>query len=259
MAGRLEGRTVVITGAAVGQGRAHARRCVADGANVVLGDIQTDELQSVAEDLRGEGGNVVAQRLDVASESDWSALVEAGVAAFGRIDGLINNAGIMSAGSAMETTADEWARTIAVNQTGAMLGMQACAPAMTKGGSIVNVASTLGFYASTVGFAYQATKGALRMMSKSAALSLAPKGIRVNTVMPGLVDTPFLGDNKETGALADPISRTPLGRIAQPEEIASVAAFLLSDDASYMTGTELVVDGGMTAGSNKSLKPLDSE
>lgn len=257
MAGQLDGAVVVISGAALGQGRAHAQRCAAEGAALVLGDIRDEELFVLADKLRAEGAAVLARRLDVSAVDEWRDVVTAGAEHFGTITGLINNAGIMSHGSVLDETPEAWARTVAVNQTGVFLGMQAVAPVMRLAGrgSIVNVASTLGRYASTVGFAYQATKGAIRMMSKSAALTLGPDGIRVNTVLPGLVDTPFLGDSRKNGALADPISRTPLGRIAAPEEIAAVAAFLLSDSASYMSGAELVVDGGMTAGSLRSLKP----
>ncbi|TAM87116.1 MAG: glucose 1-dehydrogenase [Jatrophihabitans sp.] len=257
MRARLDGAVVVVTGAAMGQGHAHARRCAAEGADLVLGDIRDGELATLAERLRADGTRVLARHLDVSDGEHWRDLVDAATAEFGTVTGLVNNAGIMSHGSVLDETPDDWARTIAVNQTGVFLGMQAVAPVMRAAGrgSIVNVASTLGRYASTVGFAYQATKGAVRMMSKSAALALGPAGIRVNTVLPGLVDTPFLGNSRDTGALDDPIGRTPLGRIAEPEEIAAVAAFLLSDEASYVNGAEIVVDGGMTAGSLRSLKP----
>ncbi|WP_168582716.1 SDR family NAD(P)-dependent oxidoreductase [Gephyromycinifex aptenodytis] len=258
MTKRLEGAVVLITGAALGQGNAHARRMAAEGAHLVLGDIRVDDLETLASELRSDGTRVLAGRLDVADPDDWSSLVQDATAEFGTITGLVNNAGIMSRGSVLDETLEDWMRTLAVNQTGVFLGLQSVAPIMQKAGrgSIVNVASTLGRYASTVGFAYQATKGAMLMMSKSAALSLGPSGVRVNTILPGLVDTPFLADSKERGALADPVSRTPLGRIGKAEELASVAAFLISDDAAYMSGAELVVDGGMTSGSLQSLKPL---
>lgn len=253
---RLDGHVVLITGAAVGQGRSHALRCVQEGAAVVLGDVQVDAVRAVAQQLTDAGHDALGLELDVSSLESWQHVLAETLARHCKITGLINNAGIMSPGGVLDEDHTVWQRTLAVNQTGAFLGMQTIAPAIidSGGGSIVNVASTLGRYASMVGFAYQATKGAIRMMSKSAALTLGSQGVRVNTILPGVVETPFIGNALDTGQLADPIARTPLGRIAQPEEMASVAAFLLSDDASYVNAAEIVVDGGMTAGSVRSLK-----
>jgi NAD(P)-dependent dehydrogenase (short-subunit alcohol dehydrogenase family) len=258
---RLAGQVVLITGAAVGQGHAHALRCTEEGAAVVLGDVQTGPLTELQEQLTNAGHDALAVGLDVSSPASWDAAADQALARFGRVTGLVNNAGIMSPGTVLDEDLDVWTRTLAVNQTGVFLGMRTIAPLIVDagGGSIVNVASTLGRFASMVGFAYQATKGAMRMMTKSAALTLGQQGVRVNTMLPGVVHTPFIGDALETGALADPIARTPLGRIATPEEMASVAAFLLSDDASYVNGAELVVDGGMTAGSVRSLKPSNTQ
>lgn len=258
---RLPGKVVVISGAAQGQGAAHARACAREGAAVVLGDIDEERGQDVAGRLRADGCRVLFTRLDVSSPNDWARTVQAALAEFGRIDGLVNNAGIASGGDALSTTDEEWARTIAVNQTGPFLGIRHVAPAIrdSGGGSIVNVSSTLGFFASSAGYAYQATKGAIRMLTKSAALRLAGDGIRVNTVLPGLVETSFLAPFRAAGALDDSISRTPLGRPAQPEEISAGVVFLLGDEAAYVTGSELVIDGGMTAGSAASLRPAGAE
>lgn len=260
MVKRLQDKVVVISGAAQGQGSAHAWACAREGASVVLGDINLDDGAAVAAAIRAEGMSAVFGRLDVTSSADWDTVVTLARREFGPVTCLVNNAGIASSAGVVDTSDDEWARTVAVNQTGMFLGIRQVAPAISAagGGSIVNIASTLGFFASPVGFAYQATKGAIRMMSKSAALSLAPDGIRVNTVLPGLVDTPFLDDLRSVGALENSIRRTPLARTAQPHEISAAVLFLLSDDSSYMTGAELVVDGGMTAGSTGSLQPAAS-
>ncbi|MBH0119785.1 SDR family oxidoreductase, partial [Rhodococcus sp. CX] len=213
--------------------------------------------EAAAESMRGAGHDALFHPVDVTSSADWAAAADAVRSRFGRIDGLVNNAGIPSNGDVLGTTDEEWARTVSINQTGMFLGMRTIAPVIKEsgGGSIVNVASTLGFFASRVGFAYQATKGAVRMMTKSAALALAPDGIRVNTVLPGLVDTPFLDGLRRVGGLADSVARTPVGRLADPREISQGVVFLLSDESSYMTGSELVIDGGLTAGSAGSLQP----
>lgn len=260
MRARLQDSVIIVTGAAMGQGRAHALRCAAEGARLILADIREDLATTVAEELTGQGHQAQPAALDVRAGDQWARLVEKAISAFGRLDGLVNNAGIMSHDSVLDGTAEQWEDTIATNQTGMLLGMRHCAPAMAAngGGAIVNVASTLAFHASAVGVSYQAGKAAVRAMSKSAALRLADDGVRVNTILPGLVDTPFLGDSAATGALDDSIARIPLGRLARPEEIAPAAAFLISTDASYITGAELVIDGGMTAGSATSLQPHSS-
>ena len=180
-------------------------------------------------------------------------------AEFGRIDGLINNAGISLPDDVVSTDDGTWEKILGVNQMGPFLGMQAVAPVMMKngGGSIVNIASTLGQYAPATAFAYQATKGAVRMMSRSAALRLAQHGIRVNTVLPGLVDSDFIAGHEHTGALGNSMARIPLGRLGNPEEVSAAVLFLLSDEASYVTGAELIVDGGLISGSASSLKPTE--
>lgn len=260
MTERLDGKVLVITGAAQGQGLAHTRACAGEGARIVLADVDADAGEAGARALRDAGAEAVFVRTDVTAAEDWHALAERAVAEFGRIDGLVNNVGVPSGGDVLSTSDDEWARTVAINQTAMFLGMRTIAPYLrdTGGGAVVNISSTLGFFASRAGFAYQATKGAIRMMTKSAALALAPDGIRVNTVLPGLVNTPFLDGLRKTGGLADSIARTPAGRPAEPGEISQGVVFLLADESSYVTGSELVIDGGMTAGSFASLQPTTS-
>lgn len=257
MSGRLENKVVVISGAAMGQGAAHARVLSGEGAAVVLGDVDVVKGQAVADEIIAAGGRAIFVKLDVSKAADWEALLEAAREAFGTVTGLVNNAGISVSSTALETSEDDWHRLIAVNQTGVFLGMRTIAPAIIAagGGAIVNTSSTLGYWASPNTFAYQATKGAVRTMSKSAALSLGQQGVRVNSVFPGLVDTPFIDRLRTNNALDNSISRTPLGRIAQPDEIANVVLFLLSDEASYVNGAEITVDGGMTAGTLGSLAP----
>lgn len=241
----------------MGQGEAHARLLAQAGAAVVLGDIDGLRGRAVAEDIRAAGGRALFVELDVSNPVHWENMVVEATGTFGRITGLVNNAGITSQGDVLTCTEETWHRVIGVNQTGVFLGMKTVAPSIIAagGGAIVNTSSTLGFYASPAAYAYQATKGAVRTMTKSAALSLGVQGVRVNAVFPGLVDTPFIDHHRGNNALDNSISRTPLGRIAQPSEISQAVAFLLSDDASYINGAELVVDGGMTAGSLGSLSP----
>lgn len=242
----------------MGQGEAHARILSAAGAAVVLGDIDTVKGQQVADEITRGGGRARFVKLDVSQAADWAKIVAEAITAFGKVTGLVNNAGISAPGTVLECEDEVWQRLIAVNQTGVFHGMKTVAPAIIDagGGAIVNTSSTLGYFASPTAYAYQATKGAVRTMSKSAALALGPQGVRVNAVFPGLVDTPFIDRHRGNSALDNSISRTPLGRIAQPEEISQVVLFLLSDEASYVNGAEIVVDGGMTAGSLGSLSPV---
>lgn len=261
MSGRLENKVIVISGAAMGQGAAHARRFSEEGAAVVLGDVDIAKGQAVADEIVASGGKALFVKLDVSLSADWEKLLAEATAAFGKITGLVNNAGISVSSGVLETDEATWHRLIGVNQTGVFLGMKIIAPAIITagGGSIVNTSSTLGFHASAIAFAYQATKGAVRTMSKSAALLLGSKGVRVNSVYPGLVDTPFIDRHRTNNALESSIARTPLGRIGQPDEISQAVLFLLSDEASYVNGAEIVVDGGMTSGTVGSLSATTTE
>jgi NAD(P)-dependent dehydrogenase (short-subunit alcohol dehydrogenase family) len=247
MSGSLEHVVALITGAAGSLGSATARRFVADGARVVLTDTRVIEVQALAEELGG-----LALELDVRSPESWDAAVAAAVERFGKVNVLVNNAGVGDPAGLEDIALDSWDLALAVNQTGVMLGMRHLAPALREagGGSIVNLSSIHGIVARDLGggsaIAYTATKGAVRLLSKAAAVDLAPDGIRVNSVHPGYVDAPMVGVEQSPFRLKAK-DKTLLKRFAQPEEIAAGIAFLASNDSSYMTASELVLDGGYTA------------
>ena len=245
----LEGKVALITGAARGQGAAEARLFAQRGAKVMLCDLLDDEGQAVAAEI---GANAAYMRLDVTSESDRKKVVQATVDKFGKLNVLINNAGIITPVKEVgDTSLDDYMKVINVNQVGVFLGMrEVVGPMKTAGGgSIVNISSIdglIGMYGAT---AYCATKFAVRGMTKVAALELGKYGIRVNSLHPGGVQTKILDDTglSEEQA-ADAFKQIPLGRIGQSEEMATLAAYLASDDASYSTGSEFIADGGLTAG-----------
>jgi 3alpha(or 20beta)-hydroxysteroid dehydrogenase len=247
--GLLDGKVAIISGAAQGQGAAEARLFAAEGAAVVVGDIQ-DELGWMTAHAIGAGA--LFHHLDVRVPEDWQAAVAAAERTFGAVTVLINNAGMKGqSGGIRSETLVNFRRVVEVNQIGPVLGIQAVIPSMLRagGGAIVNVSSTGGMWGVRGSVAYGSTKWALRGLTKAIALELAP-AIRVNSLHPGPVDTPMLHDSD----LSDEEFQSrwsavvPLGRAAGPDMIAEAAAFLSSDRASYITGTELVVDGGLTAG-----------
>jgi 3alpha(or 20beta)-hydroxysteroid dehydrogenase len=258
-AGRLSGKTALITGAARGQGAAEARRFAAEGASVLITDVLDDDGLRLADEI---GECAVYASLDVTDPRAWDAAVALAGERFGSLDILVNNAGITRPGTIADLSLDDYDLVVAVNQTGPWLGIRAAAPAMRDagGGSIVNVSSTLGFIGLAGEGAYVATKWALRGITRTAALELAGEGIRVNSVHPGWIDTPMnpaslpMGDGS---TLADTLRdqgaalglSCPLRRIGTAEEVASVVLFLASDESGYCTGAEFVMDGGMLAGS----------
>ena len=247
--GRLDGKVALITGAARGQGEAAARLFAAEGAKVVLGDVLDSDGRRVAEALPG----ALYVGHDVSREDSWDRFVAAARERFGRIDVLVNNAGILRVAPIASMTLEDYRRVIDINQVGCFLGMRAVIPSMVEagGGAIVNVSSTCGLVGSAGLAAYVASKFAIRGMTKAAALELGRLGIRVNAVCPGGIDTP-MGRGEDFGNVDTPdfYSTLPLARIGQPIETAQLMLFLASDEASYCTGGEFVVDGGLLAGPN---------
>ena len=242
--GRLEGRVALITGAASprGQGAAEASLFAAEGASVVLTDVRDEEGAQTAASI---GERAAYLHLDVTSEAGWAEVVSWTLGRHGRLDVLVNNAGVWFGKGLEETTLDDYRRVVEINQIGAFLGLRAVVPAMkaTGSGSIVNISSLAGLRGTNMPLAYAATKWAVRGMSRAAAAELAPHGIRVNAVFPGYVDTGMIDAGHEEIA-----QRVPLGRrLAAPDEVAAAVLFLASDEARYVTGAELVVDGAVTA------------
>lgn len=247
--GRLSDKVAIVTGAARGQGAAEARLFSSEGARVVVTDVLDDEGELVAKDL---GDRAIYLHHDVADEGDWRTVIEATAATFGPVDVLVNNAGVFRVAAMTETSLDEYLRIVTINQIGTFLGMKAVAGTMTarRSGSIVNISSVAGLSGSAGTIAYTASKFAVRGMTKVAAMELAPFGVRVNSVHPGLIDTPMMqevfaefGDAARQGLQAS----IPNGRFASAEDVARLVLFLASDESTYSTGSEFVVDGGMTA------------
>jgi 3alpha(or 20beta)-hydroxysteroid dehydrogenase len=241
-AGPLDGRVALVTGAARGLGRAEAARLRADGATVILADVR-DELGQAAANALGPGAEY--QHLDVSERAEWRAVVDGIINAHGRLDILVNNAGICQPATLADTTDELMARHIAVNQRGVFLGLQAAAAPMTRAGRgvIVNISSIVGMKGFPGLFAYSSTKWAIRGMTKAAAAELGPHGIRVVCVEPGVIDTDISNTAPESRRKS--LEATALGRPAQPDEVAAVVAMLVSDAGSYMTASDVLVDGGL--------------
>jgi NAD(P)-dependent dehydrogenase (short-subunit alcohol dehydrogenase family) len=251
MAGRVAGKVALITGGASGLGAESARRLAREGAKVVLTDLSADAGEALAREI-GDAAIFLTQ--DVTDEARWTEVVAETKKAFGRLDILVSSAGIGEGTPLMEQGLAEWRRVIAINLDGVFLGMRACAPAMVEagGGSIINISSILGKVGQPGAAAYCASKGGVLMLTKSAALEWAPAGIRVNSVHPGYIDTPMVSgaiQRSENGNEMKEliISRHALGRLGMAREIADGIVFLASDESSFMTGAELVIDGGYTA------------
>lgn len=245
---RLSGRVALVTGAIGGIGEAIVRRLAGEGATVVVTDLDGDRCEKLAGELPG---GALGLRLDVTDERAWETLVAEVTDRLGGLSVLVNNAGIATMNTVETETQETWDRVIGVTQTGVWLGMKHGGPAIERsgGGSVVNIASIFG----TVGgfgaqFSYHAAKGAVRLMTKNAALHWAARGVRVNSLHPGFIETPLSRELwRGTPRLTAMIEGTPLGRLGTTEEVAAAVAFLASDDAGFMTGSELYVDGGWTA------------
>jgi 3alpha(or 20beta)-hydroxysteroid dehydrogenase len=244
--GRLDGRVAIVTGAARGQGESEARLFAREGAKVVLGDVLDDAGRAVAADI---GGDAIYVRLDVSSEDDWADALAA-AATLGPLRVLVNNAAIIRPAALVDTTLADYRSVIEVNQVGCFLGMRAAVDPMTAagGGSIINISSIDGLGSKNGLISYTASKFAIRGMTKTAALELGRHGIRVNSIHPGGVNTMMGNPTGSAELIAPAFARLPIARIGEPIEIAYMALFLASEEASYCTGAEFVVDGGWTCG-----------
>jgi 3alpha(or 20beta)-hydroxysteroid dehydrogenase len=246
--GRLDGKVALITGGARGQGAAEGRLFASEGAAVVLTDVLDDEGKQTAVDI---GDAATYLHHDVTSEDEWASVVAEVLAEHGRIDVLVNNAGIFTLLPMAMTSLEEYRRVIDVNQVGVFLGMKAVTAPMVdrQSGSIVNISSVAGLTGSPGCIAYGASKWAVRGMTKTAAIELAPFGVRVNSIHPGIIDTPMLGELAKWGddTMDRVLERIPMAKIAEADDVARLALYLASDDSAYSTGAEFVVDGGMTA------------
>ena len=247
---RLEGKVALITGGARGQGAAEAMLFAREGAKVVIADVLDREGMAVAAEIAELGGEALYVHLDVSSETDWRQAVDAAVSSYGKLDVLVNNAAIWRGGNVADTSSEEWDQVLAINAKGVFLGTKLAIPQMRDagGGSIVNISSTAGLVGSRTSTAYSASKGAVRLLTKSTAVQYGAEGIRANSIHPGPIDT-AMGDQvwPDAGSREEAIQRTVLKRLGTTDDIANGALFLASDESSFMTGSELVIDGGLTA------------
>ena len=248
---RLENKVALISGGARGMGAAEARLFSGEGAKVVIGDVLDEDGRQTEAAINEVGGECLFLHLDVTDESSWERAVAEAVSRFGKLDILVNNAGVSGGRGILEdTTVEAWDRVMDINSKGVFLGTKAAIPEMRKagGGSIINISSVYGLVGSAGSSAYHASKGAVRLLTKSTAIQYASEGIRANSVHPGIIETAMT-----EATLSDPersqwwMTGTPLGRRGQPEDVAYGVLFLASDESSFMTGSELVIDGGWTA------------
>ena len=247
--GRLEGKVALISGGARGQGAAEAKLFAREGAKVVIGDLLDDEGKKIEAEIAESGGEATYVHLNVTGEADWTNAIETAVDRYGKLDILVNNAGIAFRKSIEDTSVEEWDRVMDINAKGVFLGTKHAIPAMRQsgGGSIVNISSIAALIGGPVA-AYGASKAAVRLLTKATAIQYAGEKIRCNSVHPGYLETAMTSDvlsNPDTRE--DWVHRTPLGRIGTVEDISYGVLFLASDESSYVTGSELVIDGGVTA------------
>lgn len=244
--GKFDGKVVLITGGARGQGASHARAFVEEGAKVLFTDILVEDGKTLEKEL---GENATFAKHDVRSEEEWKSVVSLAESTFGPINILVNNAGIVFNKKFVETTEEEYRRIIDINQVGVFLGMKSVVPSMKKGkgGSIINISSIDGLRGAPGNLAYDASKFAVRGMTKTAALELAEYGIRVNSIHPGVIETPMIAQDDLQDTVKEISKNIPLKRLGQPKDITNLVLFLASEESSYSTGSEFVVDGGMTA------------
>jgi cyclopentanol dehydrogenase len=253
VSGRLTGKVAIVTGGASGIGRATCRLFGCEGATVMVTDVEETGGRAVAQEVTRAGGRAGFRRLDATSEADWIAAVEQVLSEHGRLDVLVNNAGrggLPARVVAEKVALADWDLIMAANATSAMLGTKHAIPAMrrTGRGAIVNVVSIYALVGSRSGTSYHASKGAARALTRATAIQYAPHGIRINAVFPGFVETGMTAElHARRGVREERVALTPLGRIAEPEDIAPGILYLASDEASFVTGAELVIDGGMTA------------
>jgi len=264
---RLDGKIALLSGAARGIGAETARKMAAAGASVVVGDVLADRARETAKEITDAGGKALALTLDVTTEASWAAAVAAATKQFGKLDILVNNAGIFLGKDLMEATLEDWNRLVAINMTGVWLGTKMCAPALAESGkssrhgsAIVNLASIAGLVGSQLDPLYSMTKGGVTLFTKSTALSFGRKGwkVRVNSIHPGVIETDMgtqtfasrarqTGSNDFEAARGVAMKQHPIGRLGVAEDIALGIVFLASDDAGFMTGSGMVIDGGLTA------------
>lgn len=250
MEGRLKGKVAIVTGAAKGMGKAEAELFAKEGAKVVVADVLEDEAKQVADNLNKNGYEAMACKLDVSKSEEWKKVVDTVLEKWGKVDVLVNNAGILSLAGVEDATEEEWDRVMNINAKSQFLGMKYVLPAMKKAGkgSIINISSIYGIIGTGTAAAYHASKGASRLLTKTAAAEFAKYNIRVNSIHPGVIRTPMTDDLlKDENAAKGLLGTTVLGRPAEPEEVANGALFLASDESSFMTGSEVVIDGGYTA------------
>ena len=247
---RLEGRVALVTGSASGIGKATALRLAQEGAAVLVTDIQVEVGEATAREIVAAGGRAAFCRHDVSSEADWETACAFAADELGGLDILVNNAGMGDIKPIEETTLEEWNRTVAIDQTGVFLGMKIAAPYLksSQHASVVNISSIFG---ASGGFgvspAYHAAKGAVRTLTKNVALHWATEGVRVNSIHPGFIATPILEQARGTAIWDGMTELTPMGSLGRPEDIAAGVAYLASDDAAFVTGLELYIDGGYMA------------